>query len=124
MNIIARDPIDNINTSAQVAGLFNNKQYRLSRLEQEQKAYTKPVYKTEEEELQNKGISSRGLLNSVMTGQGIFALPMIKDNNELIKRFTFPTSGTASNPNLNRNNVMIGEQLVNNSQSAYSGRLY
>ena len=125
VNIIARDPIDNVNSSAQVeAELFDNKHYQLSRLEQEILAHKKATYTTEEKELSQKGISSRGLLNSVMTGQGIFALPMITNNTELMKKFTFPMSGTASNPNLNNKNVNIGQQIINNSQAVFSGRLY
>lgn len=124
-NIIARDPIDNIDTSALIREeLFDNQQYQLSRLEQEILAHKKATYTTEEKELLQKGISSRGLLNSVMTGQGVFALPMIKNNDELMKRFSFPKSGTASNPNLNNENVNIGRQLINNSQAVFSGRLY
>lgn len=123
--VIARDSIDNINTSAQAeAELFDNKHYQLSRLEQEQLAHKRSAYTTEEKELSQKGISSRTLSNSVVTGQGIFALPMINNNAELMKRFTFPMSGTASNPNLNRNNINIGQNLMNNNQAVFSGRLY
>ena len=124
-NIIARDPIDNINSSAQVESeLFDNTQYQLSKLEQEISAHKKATYTTEEKELAQKGISSRGLLNSVKTGQGIFSLPMIKNNTELMKMYASPISGTASNPNLNNKNVNIGRQLINNNQAIFSGRLY
>ena len=124
-NIIARDTIDNISSSEQVeTDLFDNKHYRLSRLEQEQLAHNRATYTTEEKELSQNGISSRGLLNSVVTGQGIFSLPMINNNTELMKMYASPISGTASNPNLNNKNVSIGQQLINNNQAIFSGRLY
>ncbi len=123
--VIARDPIQEINQTKQIEDtLFNGQTLRLSALQREALAYQSPSFTSEEGLLKKRGIGSRGLQNSYNTSQAIFVPPMITSQSELISRYTRPISGTASNPLLNQQTVVNNRKIINNLQSAYSGRLY
>lgn len=123
--VIARDPIKNVNVSMQISQtLYNGLQYFPSKLDYETEARRQSVFYSEENDLRKVGISGRGLLNSVRTSQAVFQPPMIQNNQELVQRYTRPVSGKKSNPMLSEQRVAIGTKIVNNLQSAYSGRLY
>lgn len=126
MNVIARDPIDNINTSRIVSEeLFNNADFQPSALQRMQSAFQNSNVTTSSEDLLRKnGIANRGLMNSVLTSRAIFVPPMIKSNEEMMSVYRYPISGTTSNPNLSNERVAIGKMIMQNSQAVSSGRLY
>ena len=123
--IIPRDPIRNIDESRLIEStLYDGEAFQPSFLERELSAYKQPVYYSDQLDLDKVKASNRGLLNSVRTSQSIFQTPIIKDQKELIQRYSRPVSGTASNYLLNKQNVNIGEYLLSRSQAVHSGRLY
>lgn len=125
IRVIARDNIQQTNETRKIEDtLFDGQTVRPSALEREAKAYNQPVYKSNQSIMTKDRISSRGLQNSVMTSQGIFVPPMIQNNQELVKMYTRPMSGLASNPKLSQQRVEIGQYIMANSQPVHSGRLY
>jgi hypothetical protein len=125
LRIIARDPIQMMNTTKLVEStLFNGQTDRLSFYERQALAYEQPVYYSQENDMKKVGIARRGLLNSVSTSGGIWVPPMIQNNQQLVKLYTRPVSGTASNPRLNQERLAVGNYIMANAQSVHSGRLY
>ena len=117
--ISARDLINNINIHKQIVDtVFSGTEYRLSFIERLTNKKRKQKEYTEKQKLD---------LYNIRTTQGMNEdkgdISMIMDNQELMKRYT-RISGTSSNPNLHKQNVLIGNKSTNMSQAVYSGRLY
>ena len=127
MSIIARDNISISKNAGQFAikslGLDTASGYNLSMAQREQLAYNN-LNRSQHTDLKKVGIGNRGLLQQTRSNQSVFERPMIESNQELVKRYTGPVSGTSSNPRLSQQRVAIGEDIMSRNQAVFSGRLY
>mgnify|MGYP003664765618 CR=1 FL=1 len=126
LRLSERGNIDNINVGQNAInslGLNTASGLRPSAIQRELLAKSEPITYTLQGDLNQVGITNRGVLSSYKTSQAIYP-PMIDSTAELILRYTRPPDGKKSNYLRSAKRVAIGKEVLSKSEAVFSGRLY